>query len=373
MTLSRHAAALADLLALVACPVTGAPLSLEQGDAARGLLASGGMSAGGRALLYPIIGGVPRLLPPDLLHPFLRASYPDAYESWPALRALAEEAAGAPPPPPEVLETLTAYDFHHLDLNRDAPGGEGWLWDEWRESWDRFQPRLPPESMAGEVVLEVGCGEGRHARLVTRAGAARLVGLDLSRGVERARALESSPAHHFIQGDLRRPPLRRGAFDAVYSNGVLHHTPDPRASFAAVAPLARRGGRVSVWVYGLDEMRWSYRASHLTWLRPLTGSLPRPAKLAVAAALTAGVEAGLWLPARALQRAGLGALAARLPYHEAAGRDWDYKLRRMFDRLSPPVTHYIMRAELEAWFAGFDGVEMINTQGQGWCAFGRAP
>lgn len=360
-----------DLLSITLCPISRSPLTLAEGDAEEGLLRA---AEGDDPLLYPIIGGVARLLPPDLLHPFLRATYPQTYDRYPALRAQGERAAreGAPPPP-EVLATLTAYDFHHLDLNADTPDGEGWLWDEWRESWDRFQPRLTPESTRGETALEVGCGEGRHARLITRAGAARLVGLDLSRGVERARALEPNRAHHFIQGDLRRPPLRPGTFDVLYSNGVIHHTPDPRASFAAVAPLARRGGRVSVWVYGLDEMRWSYKMSHLTWLRPLTAHLPRPAKLAVAAGLTVGVEAGLWLPARALKRLGLGDLAARIPYHDAAERDWDYKLRRMFDRLSPPVTHYITRPELESWFAGFNAVEMINTQGQGWCAYGLAP
>jgi SAM-dependent methyltransferase len=43
--------------------------------------------------------------------------------------------------------------------------------------------------------------------------------------------------------------LRRGAFDVVVSSGVLHHTPDPRASFAAVARLVRPGGVVVIGVY----------------------------------------------------------------------------------------------------------------------------
>ena len=45
----------------------------------------------------------------------------------------------------------------------------------------------------------------------------------------------------FVETDLRRPGLRAGAFDVVYSSGVLHHTPDPRASFARLAALARPG------------------------------------------------------------------------------------------------------------------------------------
>jgi len=35
----------------------------------------------------------------------------------------------------------------------------------------------------------------------------------------------------FVETDLRRPGLRAGAFDVVFASGVLHHTPNPRASF----------------------------------------------------------------------------------------------------------------------------------------------
>ena len=53
----------------------------------------------------------------------------------------------------------------------------------------------------------------------------------------------------FVQSDLRDPGARLGAFDVVYSSGVLHHTPDPRASFACLAPLVRPGGVVVAGVY----------------------------------------------------------------------------------------------------------------------------
>jgi SAM-dependent methyltransferase len=53
----------------------------------------------------------------------------------------------------------------------------------------------------------------------------------------------------FVETDLRRAGLRERAFDVVYSSGVLHHTPDPRASFAALARLARPGGIVVLGLY----------------------------------------------------------------------------------------------------------------------------
>jgi SAM-dependent methyltransferase len=53
----------------------------------------------------------------------------------------------------------------------------------------------------------------------------------------------------FVETDLRRPGLRAGSFDVVYSSGVLHHTPDPRTAFARLAQLARPGGTIILGVY----------------------------------------------------------------------------------------------------------------------------
>lgn len=347
----------ADLLALLACPVTGEPLRLA-GTLADGLLTS----PAGRA--YPVIGGVPRLLPPDLLRPLLERAHPEFADRWPAVRATVAEAA---PPDPAVLDTLAAYDYQHVELADAALPI-----DEWRATWSRFQPGIEPRAFAGQTVLEVGCGEGRHGWLVGE-HARRLVGLDLSRGVEVARLRDRRPNTLYVQGDLHRPPLLPGGFDALYSNGVLHHTPDPRAAFDAVRPLVRPGGRIFVWVYGLDGMTWWYRASHLAWLRPLTNRLPRPAQVAVAAAGTAALEAAVWAPARALRRVGLDPLAARLPFADAAERPLRAKLRRVFDRLNPPVTHYLDADTLRGWMADLDDVTVVDAAGQGWSARGRVP
>jgi SAM-dependent methyltransferase len=53
----------------------------------------------------------------------------------------------------------------------------------------------------------------------------------------------------FVETDLCRPGLRTGSFDIVYSSGVVHHTPDPRASFSRIAQLVRPGGIIVLGVY----------------------------------------------------------------------------------------------------------------------------
>jgi SAM-dependent methyltransferase len=86
------------------------------------------------------------------------------------------------------------------------------------------------------------------------ASADRLViGADLTRAslelAEGARLRYGIEQAAFVETDLRSPGLRPGAFDVVYSSGVLHHTPDPRASFAALARLAKPGGIVVLGLY----------------------------------------------------------------------------------------------------------------------------
>jgi len=82
-----------------------------------------------------------------------------------------------------------------------------------------------------------------------------VVGGDLTRAslqmAEAARMRFGVSRALFVEMDLRVPGLRRGAFDVVYSSGVLHHTPDPRAAFASLSRLARRGGIVVIGVYNL--------------------------------------------------------------------------------------------------------------------------
>ncbi|MEE2643551.1 MAG: methyltransferase domain-containing protein, partial [Myxococcota bacterium] len=243
-----------ELLALLACPETGCTdLSFEGDPLGEGVI----RSAEGR--VYPVIEGAPRMLPGDLLKPFLEERDPTFTTRWPEVARWLEDAAE---PDPAKLETLLAYSFQHVDLGNQVPRVE-----DWHGVLTHFLDGVPLDSFGEDTVLDVGCGGGGQAYAMA-SHAKLIVGLDLSCGFENILKFERHPNRFYVQGDLMRPPFRKGAFDSMYSHGVLHHTPDPTASFNAVAPLVRHGGRIMAWVYGLDEMRLSYRISHLTWLRP---------------------------------------------------------------------------------------------------------
>jgi SAM-dependent methyltransferase len=49
-----------------------------------------------------------------------------------------------------------------------------------------------------------------------------------------------------VQGSMRNPPLREGAFDAVVCSSSLHHLGKPQAPVARLAELLRPGGLLVV-------------------------------------------------------------------------------------------------------------------------------
>jgi len=112
---------------------------------------------------------------------------------------------------------------------------------------------LVNQAIPGDArIVEIGCGTGQMCLYLARADRV-VIGADLTRasltlGTAAARRYGLDRVQ-FVETDLQRPGLRAAAFDVVFSSGVLHHTPDPRASFARLARLARPGGVIMVGVY----------------------------------------------------------------------------------------------------------------------------
>src|SRR2546425_5401032 len=105
----------------------------------------------------------------------------------------------------------------------------GWSWQEFSQDDERYGEQflgwitpVRPDFFAGKIVLEGGCGKGRHTQRIARWGARDVVAVDLSSAVEVAfastRGLENA---HIIQADIYHLPLQRD-FDYAFSVGVLH-------------------------------------------------------------------------------------------------------------------------------------------------------
>jgi SAM-dependent methyltransferase len=106
----------------------------------------------------------------------------------------------------------------------------------------------------GDLLLDAGCGEGRHCFGALERGA-HVVGLDLDRDALRRagaalrfRGREKGALAAMLQGDAFRLPFRDATFDRVVCAEVMEHVHDFRAAARELARVTRPGGRVAVTV-----------------------------------------------------------------------------------------------------------------------------
>jgi SAM-dependent methyltransferase len=211
---------------------------------------------------------------------------------------------------------------------------------------------LTPADFKDRVVLDGGCGKGRHIFLAARFGAREVVGIDLSNAVEAAfRNTRELPNVHVVQADIAHLPFA-DPFDLAYSIGVLHHLPVPKDGFLALAGHVKPGGRISAWVYGKEGNLWIEKLVDPV-RRNVTSRLPRVLTRCLsfppAVVLYAGLKL-LYAPAKS--RLWLKRL---LPYSDylcsISGYSFAENFWNVFDQLVAPTAFYHSREEFVDWFA----------------------
>lgn len=298
------------------------------------------------AAAFPIVGGVPVLLPYVIpVHQRFAHEFRAELERVPG-----RHAWPARPPLAGEVSTATSFSVEWSDYDFD-----GVIWEmDYPDHEERFLSEVTHASTPVQSpFLEVGCGIGVTTFMAHRAFGVDAVGVDLSTAAARAAVTyRSNPFLHFVQASLFSLPFAPATFGTVYSRGVLHHTFSTRAAFDRVAGTCRPGGLLYVWLYGPRSIRDNV-FRYAVYLAERLGRRLLRGRSARTSAVALAPVAAAYMVFNALRR-------RRNP------RIQPYTFRRALhaarDRFTPEFAHRHSDAEVAAWFrsASFEDVEVVD-------------
>lgn len=313
---------------------------------------------------YPIIGGIPRMLPDSLRDDVVKGLFSSFLEKH--KKDL-----------PSGIKELAMEDLTSRKLKKKTLESFGFQWNRFREMFPEFRANflnyikpLKPEFFRGKLSLDLGCGFGRHTYYTAEFGS-EVVGLDLSHAVEAAyRNTIKFPSAHIIQGDIYNLPLRND-FDFLFSIGVIHHLPDPKGAYMSIVKFAKKGSSVFVWLYG-REGRWFKTRFVEGTIRQVTKRMPHRLLYQFCY-----FPAGLYQICNDIyntlkkHRATAG-LAEKIPFKGYAHFPFRVKHADAFDLLATPVNNYYTRKEVREWLsdAKLKKTWITSIKGKSWRAFG---
>ena len=303
------------LLAYLACSNCRGEISLAEVTVKEDQeIIEGSLACAGCAQIFPIVNGVPRFA---------------------SMAEVGEEKA-------EIAERF------------------GWEWKNFTQRDDKYAEQLlgwlnpvRPEFFRDKVVLDAGCGKGRHSTLAADWGAREVIGVDLSDAVEVAFLASRDRANiHIVQADVCKLPFKR-TFDYAFSVGVLDHVPDPLAGFQSIASKIVPGGHMSVWVYGAENNGWITRFVDPVRTRFTSRISPR-----MLFHLSKIPTLVLYLATKVIygpiRKIGGPDAARRLFYGQYLSSlsqfGWREQHVIVFDHLVAPTAHYVSRPRFEEWW-----------------------
>ncbi|MDP8975146.1 MAG: class I SAM-dependent methyltransferase [Actinomycetota bacterium] len=351
------------LLRFLRCPECGDALRVEPlvaGRADAGSEISEGLLGCGADHWFPIVRGIPRMLPDALEE---HRSELERHRRAPAAASLASSGQGGSERGSHGAYDRRTRESFSLEWEHHRLGDRTWgidLEDRVRRFF--LDPiRIPTEELDGKVLLDAGCGNGSQSVAYTEFGL-EVIAIDLSSGLEHGQAFRrlhpgAQPDRvHFVQADLQSPPVAASSVDIIHSAGVLHHTPDTHASFRRLCPLLRANGTFYIWLYKYEPLVTPL----VNAIRSITTRARRPV-LARAARVLAGPFVAFCATLNAL---GIREYP-RLSRREAA--------LALLDIFAAPYAHYHSFAEVAGWYQQecFDEVWACNETRRGFGVCGR--
>jgi ubiquinone/menaquinone biosynthesis C-methylase UbiE len=179
---------------------------------------------------------------------------------------------------------------------------------------------------SGMTVVEIGCGPGRGTMYLTTREV-DVTAMDIS-AASLGRARKRAPEAHFVRATTMALPFRDNGFDAVVSDGVIHHTPDARSAFGESVRVLRDGGYLYLGIYN--------RSRHYYYIYTCAGPPVR------------------WLERSAAGRAALSLTLIPLYYlvhlvKSRGKRTWQGAKNFFYDYIITPQATFHTREEVARW------------------------
>lgn len=261
---------------------------------------------------------------------------------------------------------LTPAELRHLTRDTVEQFGASWkIHDHLADYQEKqFLDWIAPferEGFEGKVVLDAGCGKGRHSLCIAGYGIERLYSVDLSEAVflaaEYTKAFENV---HCIRTNLLKLPFADGSVDHVNCLGVLHHLENPEAGLRELWRVLKPGGTLCLWVYGREGNGW---VVHL--VNPIrtgvTSKIPTRMLRPVLFPLSLFLYLVLKLVYGPFTRRGRTP-RRWLPYSSYLGYISKFPFREIehivLDHLCPPIAYYLSRPTLESWFSALSPADL---------------
>lgn len=233
---------------------------------------------------------------------------------------------------------------------------------------DMFGPLVDLADLRDKRVADIGSGTGRIVRMLLDAGAAHVIAVEPSAGIEplRENLRDAGDRVEILHAAGAALPAR-GDRDFVISIGVIQFIEDPLPTLAAARAALRPGGRLVIWVYAVEGNRLYVRLVKM--LRAITTRLPHAVLAALCSVLAVLVDAYIvacrWLP-----------LPMRDYMRNTLARvSRDKRKLTIYDQLNPTYARYYRAEELRALLeaAGFVDVGLYHRRGYSWTAIGTRP
>lgn len=309
-------------------PITKEPLVYEGDAAIDGVIQEGFLvSSTGR---YPVIRGVPRFVPKE--------NYADSF-GW-------------------QWNRWARVQFDSENIGKPMEGHTGRMW----RTICGLDDGANDAALDGKLVLDIGCGPGRFIEVARKKGAL-VIGIDYSIAADAAaRNFKNDNDVCIVQGDALNLPFAEEIFDAAFSIGVLHHTPNPAGGGIEAYRILKRNGWLAISVYGKSGY---YKYPNVqAWRKVFAALWPyfsyRPALIYTYVTVT------LFGPLASMSRT-LGRLC-KIPFPFISMPDRDWSLLDTFDSVTPSYQSGHESYEVFSWFknAGYRDIEPTNWGSTSW-------